>query len=150
MTTFPASFDAALAARLLLAASAAIVLALGSLHLLFTFSGPRFDPREPALKLQMQAVAPMITRETTMWRCWVGFNASHSLGAMLFGAVYGYLAWQQQALLASSPFLLVLGALVLVAFVALARAYWFRIPLRGLSLSLVLYVAGVALLANGA
>jgi hypothetical protein len=27
-----------------------------------------------------------------MWKAWVGFNASHSYGAILFGLVYGYLA----------------------------------------------------------
>ena len=32
------------------------------------------------------------TKETTMWRCWVGFNASHSMGLILFGLAFGYLA----------------------------------------------------------
>src|SRR5438046_6957052 len=27
-----------------------------------------------------------------MWRAWVGFNASHSMGAMLFGLVFAFLA----------------------------------------------------------
>ncbi len=28
----------------------------------------------------MQQVSPVITRQTTMWKAWVGFNASHSYG----------------------------------------------------------------------
>ena len=41
----------------------------------------------------------MITRETTMWKAWVGSNASDSYGAILFGAVYGYLSLTHSAFL---------------------------------------------------
>jgi hypothetical protein len=27
-----------------------------------------------------------------MWKAWIGFNASHSFGLILFGTVYAYLA----------------------------------------------------------
>jgi hypothetical protein len=40
----------------------------------------------------MSQIAPVITKEATMWRCWVGFNASHSMGLILFGLVFGFLA----------------------------------------------------------
>ena len=36
-----------------------------------------------------------------MWRAWVGFNATHSLGLILFGALYGYLATRHSAWLFS-------------------------------------------------
>ena len=77
---------------LLVAASAAIFFVLGALHLLFTVRGPRLLPRDPALQARMQEVSPVITRQTTIWKCWIGFNASHSIALLLFGAVYGYLA----------------------------------------------------------
>jgi len=79
-------------AQILMASSAAILLALGSLHLFYTFHGTKLTPREPALKAEMVRVAPIISRHTTMWKAWVGFNASHSFGAMLFGLVYGQMA----------------------------------------------------------
>jgi hypothetical protein len=53
----------------------------------------------------MSATAPVISRETTMWKAWIGFNASHSLGAILFGLVYGYLALAHPAFLFPIPFL---------------------------------------------
>lgn len=53
-------------ASLLVAASAAIVLVLGSLHLLYTFRGNKLDPHEPGLRQAMEQSAPRITRETTM------------------------------------------------------------------------------------
>jgi hypothetical protein len=87
---------------MLIGASAAIVLLLGLAHLLFTFRGPAFMPRDRVLKARMEEVAPVISRETTIWRAWVGFNASHSFGAILFGAVWGYLALAHEAFLFAS------------------------------------------------
>lgn len=126
-------------APLLVAASAAILLLLGLVHLLYTFHGPKLFPRDPELRTRMQEVSPVITRETTMWKAWVGFNASHSCSAILFGAVYGYLALAHSAFLFQSTFLLALGLLLLAGYVVLAKRYWFRIPLGGILLATVLY-----------
>jgi hypothetical protein len=127
----------------LIAASAGILLSLGSLHLLLTFAGERFYPRDPQLKAQMEASALVLTRQTTMWRAWVGFNASHSYGAILFGIVWGYLALRQAPFLYSSWFLLGLGLAVLLAYLVLARLYWFRTPFWGILLATALYGAGL-------
>jgi hypothetical protein len=129
----------------LVAASAAIPLALGLAHFLFTFRGPKLAPRDPALEARMREVSPVITRQTTMWRCWIGFNASHSLGLVLFGAVYGDLALTQSDLLFGSAFLLALGLAALLGWAVLARRYFFSTPLRGVVLATALYVIGVAL-----
>ena len=133
-------------APMLVAASATIILALGILHLLYTFRGPKLLPRDPDLQVRMSEVSPVITRETTMWECWVGFNASHSLGAILFGAVYGYLALWHGTLFFQSAFLQWLGLLTLAGYVFLAKSYWFSIPFRGIILATILYV--LALVAN--
>ena len=79
-------------------------------------------------------------------RAWIGFNASHSYGAMLFGLVYGHLAVAHPALLLGSPFLLSLGLALLLAYVQLARRYWFSVPFRGLLLSAALYAGALVLL----
>ncbi len=90
----------------------------------------------------MQAVHPRITRQTTMWKAWVGFNATHSMGAMLFGWVYGYLALEQPHVLFGSAFLMLTGVVVLAAYAAVSRAYFFSVPLKGILASFVLYAAG--------
>lgn len=131
-------------ASILLAASAAVILLLGLAHLLFTFRGPQLHPREAALEAAMKQVSPVLTRQTTMWKAWIGFNASHSTGAICFGLVYGYLALVHGDLLFRSPFLLLVGLAMLCAYVALARAYWFSIPRRGIGLATVLYLAAMA------
>lgn len=131
-------------AKVLMTTSAGIIFALGTLHLAYTFVGPKLRPRDPALEARMDEVSPGITRETTMWRAWIGFNASHSMGAMLFGLVYGFLALRHGDLVFRSPFLLGVGVAMLGGYVVLGRRYWFSVPFRGICLALVAYVASVA------
>ena len=132
----------------LLAGSAAIVLLLGLLHLLYTFRGSKLLPRDAELQQRMSSVSPVITRETTMWKCWVGFNASHSFGAIFYGLVYGYLALAHPSFLFESAFLLGVGLALLAGYAFLGMRYWFSIPFRGILLSLILYVLVVAEVAS--
>ena len=134
-----------MAARILMVLSAGIVFMLGVTHLVYTFRGPNFTPRDPALKISMSQISPVLTNETTMWRCWVGFNASHSMGLILFGLVFGFLALAHGQLLFQSPFLLVVGLAMLGGFVVLCKVYFFSGPLTGISISLACYVASIAL-----
>ena len=129
---------------LLIAASATIIALLGIIHLLYTFRGSHFDPRDSELKAKLMTVSPVISRQTTMWRAWVGFNASHSMGAILFGLVYGFLGNAYPEILFSSPFLLAVGLAMLGGFAVLGKVYWFRIPFRGIVISLSCYLASIA------
>ena len=131
-------------AQALVVIGAGITLLLGSAHLLFTFYGPKLKPRDPSLQPHMEQAQLALTRETTVWKAWLGFNASHSLGAMLFGIVYAYLAIAHSAFLFQSTFQVVLGGLFLLSFVILGKLYWFSVPFRGLVLALLCYLAGVA------
>jgi hypothetical protein len=130
-------------ASYLLTGSAALLLMLGLLHLVYTFHGPKLLPRDAELQERMRLISPVITRETTMWKAWIGFNASHSFGAILFGLVYGYLALVHPALLFESAFLLVVGLVFLGGYTFLGVRYWFSVPFRGILLSLILYVCAL-------
>jgi hypothetical protein len=134
-----------LAARILMVLSASIVFTLGVVHLVYTFWGLMLTPRDPALQISMSQIAPVITNETTMWRCWMGFNASHSMGLILFGLVFGFLALAHDQLLFHSPFLLVVGLAMLGSLVVLCKVYFFSAPLTSISISLACYVASIAL-----
>jgi hypothetical protein len=125
--------------------SASIIFTLGVLHFVYTFWGPKLTPRDPALKISMSQISPVITKETTMWRAWVGFNASHSMGAILFGLIYGFLAIAHSQLLFKSPFLLIVGLAMLGNLAVLGKVYWFSVPFRGICISLACYVASIAL-----
>jgi len=128
---------------LLLAAGAAIILCLGTAHLWLTFRGTALHPRDESLTARMREVTPRLTRQTTMWRAWVGFNASHSFGAMLFGLTWGYLALAQPGVLFASVFLRGLGLVLLAGYAVLGWRYWFSIPFRGIALAAALYVAAL-------
>src|SRR5215475_13394436 len=125
--------------------SAIIILTLGIVHIIYTFWGTKLTPRDPVLQINMNQISPVVTKETTMWRCWVGVNASHSLALILFGLVFGFLALAHGQLLFRSPFLLAVGLAMLAAFVVLCKLYFFSSPLTGISISLACYVVSIAL-----
>lgn len=130
-------------ARAFITTSSAIMILLGSIHLLYTFWGNKLTPRDPAVQEAMNTTHMVLTSETTVWRAWIGFNASHSLCAAFFGLVFGFLAIAHPELLFRSLYLQLLGLAVLLGFVILAKLYWFSIPLVGVSIAFGLYVAGV-------
>lgn len=127
----------------LIAASAAVILLLGLVHLLYTFRGQQLTPRDSDLAAKMTTVSLFISRETTVWRTWIGFNASHSFCLIFFGTVYGYFATRHRAFLFHSWFFLVLGFAMLLGYVALAKLYFFRTPLLGVVVAAVLYLFGI-------
>ena len=130
---------------LLIVVSGSIIALLGLGHLILTYRGPKLLPRDRDLVQRMQDVHLVITTQTTLWRAWIGFNVSHSLGAMLFGFVYTYLAVAYPEVLFASVPLQLCGLVLLVWFLVLARLYWFSSPLIGIGLSLLCYICGMAL-----
>lgn len=128
-------------APLLMAASAAVVLTLGVVHVLYTFVGVKLHPRDASVRAAMDEGRLVLTRQTTIWRAWIGFNASHGQGAILFGLIFGFLALRAPALLFESNFLRTTGLAMLASYIVLAHRYWFRVPFLGLALATVLYVA---------
>jgi hypothetical protein len=131
--------------QILIAASAAIWLLAGALHLHGTFFGSDLRPHDPKLEARMKEVALNVSSQTAMWKAWLGFNAILSLGLMLFGLVYGYLAVFQFALLQQSPFLLLVGVIFLASLVVLWKLYTYYLPAVVSALALVLYAVGAAL-----
>ena len=129
--------------RMLIGACAAIILFLGSVHLAYTFFTPKFNPTDGQVETAMKRVAPRISSDTTMWKAWVGFHISHSLGLMLFGLIYGYLSVCRWDVLLGSYFLAGLGLLALVGYILLARVFWFSAPLIGVSVATSFYIAGL-------
>lgn len=133
----------------LVVASSAIMLVLGLIHLIYTFRGTKLFPRNSDLIDAMKRVQLVLTDETTVWKAWLGFNTSHSMAAIFFGLIYGYLAIFHPDILYHSVYLQLLGFLVLAAFAVLAWAYWFSIPFIGILISLACYVASLFLSVRG-
>ena len=130
--------------RILISACAAFILFPGSVHLAYTFSTDMFSPTDDQLETAMKRTAPRISSDMTMWKAWIGFHVSHSMGLMLFGLIYGYLAVYRWEVLQRSSFLAGLGLLVLLGYLILSRVFWFKSPLLWVSAATLLYVAGFA------
>jgi hypothetical protein len=92
----------------------------------------------------MSQISPVITKETTMWKAWVGFNGSHGMGAILFGLIYGFLAMAHSQLLFQSPFLLIAGLAMLAGWFALGKMYWFSVPFTMIGISSGCYLLSIA------
>ena len=116
---------------------------LGTLHLLYTFFTNKFDAIDQSVKDAMKSTSPVLTRETTMWNAWVGFNASHSLGAMLIAGVYIPLALFHFEVIQSSIWFSYLPVVVGLSYLVLAKKYWFRIPFTGILIATLCFCGGV-------
>ena len=67
----------------------------------------------------------------TMWRAWIGFNFSHSLGVLLFAALAVWTGSRINTLpVGIMPALTLIGCVYLV----LALRYWFRTPAIGIAI----------------
>lgn len=131
--------------RYLYLAGAVPLLVLGAAHAIATPRAPQdargLSPSDPQLADAMTRSGLRLTRRTDMWRAWVGFNLSHSLGLLTFGGfviVTGRRAAefgpQAQACV---PFALFVAA----GYLWLALRYWFRTPIIGCLLSVALFLA---------
>jgi hypothetical protein len=130
--------------KILIIASAGIISSLGIVHLILTFCGTKHLPRDSSLVDAMANTAPVITTRTSIWKMWMGFNASHSMCLLFFGLTYIYLALAQSEGLFHSLFLQVLGFSMLAGYSVLAWLYWFIWPLAAISAALLLYMSSIA------
>lgn len=116
-----------------------ILVILGTLHLIYTFFSNKFSSRNKNVIIEMKSSHPNITKETTMWKAWIGFNASHSSGAMFIGIINFYLAVEYFPVFQSDHLFFIFNILTVGFYVWLAKKYWFKIPFTGTSITLILY-----------
>ena len=94
----------------------------------------------------MKNTSPRLTKATTMWNAWIGFNASHSLGAIFFGLINLTLVITLFNVLKESIALQVIDTLTLLFYLFPAKKYWFRIPLTGVLISNLCFIVAFILL----
>jgi len=138
------------ASRFLFLAGAVPFLVLGSVHALYTpwsTTAPRpLSPAETSLAEAMARTPLRLTRRTDMWRAWVGFNFSHSLGVLLLGLVVVAIGRSEAVFRREGPVFVPLALAVALVYAVLAGRYWFRTPLRGASAGALLFLASWVLL----
>jgi hypothetical protein len=127
-------------------AGSTIYLILGCLHLLYTFSGKKLFPRDDRMIKDMQNVSPVISKKTTIWKTWIGFNASHSMGGIFFGVANIIFAVLYFHLLKDSYLLQLLTISTSLFYFFLAIKYWFRVPATGITIASLLYITAFIML----
>ena len=128
---------------ILLILGGSVFVALGGMHAIYTLLDLR-DPRrlvpvDPSVARAMANSALRLSGgRTDMWRAWIGFNFSHSLGVLLFGALAVWAGCRFKTLPAG-----VMPALTLIGcvYLALALRYWFRAPAIGIAIGTSCFAA---------
>jgi hypothetical protein len=120
----------------LLILGGAVFAVLGGLHAIYTLldlrNPRRLVPDDPSVAHAMASSPLRLSGGgTDMWRAWIGFNFSHSLGLLIVAAL-AVLAGSRTNMLPVGimPALTLIGCVYLV----LARLYWFRAPAIGVAI----------------
>lgn len=141
------------ASRVLFLAGALPYVFLGIAHALATPLTPDQDkglsPRDRPLREAMTQGHVLLTRRTSLWLTWVGFNLSHSLGAVLFGVVVVVIGRSRASFDAQASLFLPLAVVVSLCYLAIGLRYWFRTPIVGIVLASVCFVASWLVFALG-
>ena len=126
--------------KILWLAGSAIFFILGALHLYYIFFTTKFHPRNKSILDEMKNTSPRLTNETTMWKAWMGFNASHSAGAIFIGSVNIILAVENFPVIENSFLLSLCTILTSVFYLWLAKKYWFSIPFTGILIAVCCFI----------
>ena len=132
--------------QILLIIGASIFGVLGALHLYYTFFTNMFMTRDRKVAEAMKGASPLLTRRTTMWDLWIGFNGSHSLGAIFISIFYILLATTHMEVIRETRIFILLAVLIGVSYLALAIKYWFRIPLIGILIATICFLISALLI----
>ena len=118
-----------------------IILVLGCIHLYYTFFTNKFSAKNGDLISEMKKTSPILTDQTTMWKAWIGFNASHSFGAIFIGVINILIAIAYFDVFLSNHFYFIFNVLTIMFYLVLAKKYWFKIPFTGLLITLLCYLS---------
>ena len=118
---------------------------LGALHLYYTFFTNKFDPRKRNLIEEMKSTSPVLTKQTSMWKAWIGFNASHSTGAIFLGLVNIILGIENFYIIENSFMLSLLTIVTAGFYLWLSKKYWFSIPFACISVAFCCFIVSPAI-----
>lgn len=133
----------------LILAGSGIILLLGTAHLYFTFFTDFFVPKDSALVKNMEVATISRAKGTNLWNAWIGFNGSHSAGAIFFGIINIYLVSQYFDLYIAAYFLQILNIVNLFFYLFLAKKYWFKSPFIGILMATICFVLSTILMSLG-
>jgi hypothetical protein len=105
---------------------------LGLAHALLAIRDLRtpssFAPTDDNVRLAMVDARLRLAPQTTIWRSWLGFNLSHSLGLVVFGGLLTEAAVRDFDFVARGPFLRTTSVVVALLYFWMAVRFWFWLP----------------------
>jgi hypothetical protein len=141
--------DTSVEAKYLFVLGAVPFILLGAVHILYSlrdvWTPKKLTPYDDSVRVSMQQSTLALTRQTTVWRAWLGFNISHGIGVLFFGLVYLILALSSSALLSKVTVLPLLAVAVSVSYLVLSVKYWFHIPAIGSGIGAACFLAALVL-----
>lgn len=136
-------------AQTLLTVAGTILLLMGTGHLLLTlrdvWKPTAFTPTDDSVRSAMEGAQLRFSRRINLWESWLGFNISHSMGAMMFGGALLFAARAHFEAFLASAFLQAMAVLILVAYLVVAVRFWFRGPVVGIGVVLLCVLAAMLL-----
>lgn len=121
-------------AQALLLIGVSIFGALGTVNLLYTFFSNKFDPYEAQTKISMMNTSPRLTKE------------NHSIGVIFYSVIYLALSFEHFLVVSNSIWLSILPILFAASYLYLTYRYWFKVPMIGILLALICFVASAGLI----
>jgi hypothetical protein len=136
--------------RYLFLAGALPFVFLGTAHAVFTplkaNDRKPLSPRDPELIGAMTRAHVLLTRRVDLWSTWIGFNLSHSLGAVLFGVFVLVIGRSAESFAAQAAICVPLATAIATTYVVIGLNYWFNRPNTGIAISLACFLASWATL----
>lgn len=132
-------------AKYLWASGAIIITILGSTHLYYTFFTDKFSSPNERVIEEMKRSFPNLTKEMTIWKAWISFNATHSVGAMFIGIINLYLALKYFSILMDDHFFFLFTIITILFYAWLALKFWFRFISAAVIIVLICFISSYAL-----
>jgi hypothetical protein len=125
-------------AQILLTFAGTLILLMGSGHFALTlrdvWKPSAFTPADDSVRLAMQRSQLRFNSRINLWDSWLGFNLSHSMGAMMFGGALLFAALAHLDAFLHSPLLQMAALLIPAVYLAVALRFWFWGPVLGISI----------------
>lgn len=135
--------------QILIIVAASVFMLLGAGHGVLTLKdlkNPKaFTPRDPELRKAMQQSSIGLHRTINLWDAWLGFNLTHSLGLILFGAAFLHVGVFEPIAFAQSPLLQACAVGVSAIYLVLSLKFFFSKPAIGSAIGLVCFALAAGL-----
>jgi len=113
----------------------------GLLSVIDVFRPTQFTPKDDSVRLAMKSTTvKFLSARANVWEAWLGFNISHSLGMLVFGAAVIWLGLNLEHFKVTSAALLIPAVIGLI-YLLLSVRFWFYAPAVASAIATACFVA---------